>query len=438
LKRFILRIAAAAGLAAVPLAAGLAQGAGGGAASAPAPAPTAVRVQSPAEALAQDAAEYARLNGVSAEEAERRLRALDESVAATDRLQRTYRKRLAGLSIEHRPELRIVVLLTGRKPVRDQVVRTGALDVPVVFHTDAPATRERILEAMLKRGAQIRSAVPDARGMGVDPRSAALVVIVGDGAGSRPDPEALGARIAEIAGVPARVRMLAGAEANFSVEGGARIEGTDTMTGRPAYCTTGFVVTDGARRGIITAAHCPDALTYFDPAGGRTDLPFVGQWGWSYQDVQLNLSEEAQRPLFYVDAKKGVVRAVRGARGRASTRAGDLVCHRGERTGYSCGEVELTDYAPPGELCGGPCAPTWVTVSGPSCGGGDSGAPVFSGNVAYGIVKGGTYTSDRRCAFYYYMSLDYLPPGWSLLREGAPAPAASAVQPGYESPRSPR
>jgi hypothetical protein len=108
-------------------------------------------------------------------------------------------------------------------------------------------------------------------------------------------------------------------------------------------------------------------------------------------------------------------------RRRESTRAGDVVCHRGERTGYSCGEVELVDYAPPGALCGGPCAPDWVTVAGADCGGGDSGGPVFSGDVAFGIMKGGTWDRAGKCRFYYYMSLDYLPQGWSLVTGKNPA-----------------
>jgi hypothetical protein len=76
--------------------------------------------------------------------------------------------------------------------------------------------------------------------------------------------------------------------------------------------------------------------------------------------------------------------------------------------------VDLVDYAPPGTLCGGFCHPTWVTVTGPGCRNGDSGGPVFLGATAFGILKGGNYTRDGRCNFYYYMSTDYLPPGWSL------------------------
>ncbi len=65
------------------------------------------------------------------------------------------------------------------------------------------------------------------------------------------------------------------------------------------------------------------------------------------------------------------------------------------------------------------------TVAGPNCRAGDSGAPVFSGTRAYGIVKGGSYRRDGTCAFYFYMSTDYLPTGWALL--GAPSPMVNSV-----------
>ena len=54
-------------------------------------------------------------------------------------------------------------------------------------------------------------------------------------------------------------------------------------------------------------------------------------------------------------------------------------------------------------------------MTGPSCRAGDSGGPIFNGNVAFGIAKGGSYGRSGRCNFYYYMSTDYLPEGWSLL-----------------------
>jgi streptogrisin C len=388
-----------------------------------------VPVQSSGEALAQDAAEYARQHEVSPDEALLRLRAQEESVAATDRLRTRFAKRLAGISIEHQPSYQIVVLLTGKRRPPDQAIAAGGLTVPVTFRTGAPATRERLLKAIEERGDALRAAFPAARGMGVDPRTGELVLMLSQ-SDKAYDLPAVSARIAEIAGVPARARLIDQPEANLAAEGGARVEGTDTVSGRHAVCTAGFLVSDGARFGLVTAAHCPDVLTYVDPAGTRTELPFVGQWGWSFQDVQVNETQGPAEPLFYADARKTAARSPSAQRTRASTRAGDFVCHRGERTGYSCAEVALTDYAPPGELCGGPCAPVWVAVEGPGCGGGDSGGPVFLGDTAFGIMKGGSWVSGGRCAFYYYMSLDYLPDGWSLLTR----PEAASPQP---APRSP-
>ncbi|HEY1603983.1 MAG TPA: hypothetical protein VGF77_00125 [Allosphingosinicella sp.] len=376
-------------------------------------------VQSADEALAQDAAEYARRHDVPLDEAVHRLRAQQESVAETDRLAALYAKRLAGIAIEDEPDYRIVVLLTGSKPVAGEAVLAGGMLVPIVFRAGAPATRARILKAIDRKADAVRAAFPEARGMGADPRTGALVVMLSEGDADAGDLAGTASRIADIAGVPARVALIERPEANTAVEGGARVTGNDAVTGRRSYCTIGFVVTDGSRNGIVTAAHCPDVLTYADPDGTTALLPFIGQWGWSFQDVQVNAAATGD-PLFFADAKKSLARVPAGQRARASTRAGDFVCHRGERTGYSCGEVEFTDYAPPGTLCGGPCAPDWVTVRGADCGGGDSGGPVFSGDVAFGIMKGASWDRAGKCGFYYYMSLDYLPKGWTLVT-GDPA-----------------
>ena len=237
----------------------------------------------------------------------------------------------------------------------------------------------------------------------------------------------LEAALATLTGVPVTLRLLDGKEANSAaadgIEGGGHVDGVSPVDGRRYACTAGFTVTDGSRfgprYGIVTAAHCPDTLAYVAADRRRIPLDYAGQWGWSFQDVQLNLAAQASgeplAPLFYADTARTLRRAVTGTRARASTRVGDVVCHRGEHTGYSCGEVELIDFAPSGDLCGGPCAPTWVAVAGPGCRAGDSGGPVFDGAVALGIVKGASYRPDGSCGFYYYMSVDYLPDGWRVL-----------------------
>ena len=107
----------------------------------------------------------------------------------------------------------------------------------------------------------------------------------------------------------------------------------------------------------------------------------------------------------------------------ASTRAGDFVCHYGESSGYSCATVELTDYAPPGTLCGGPCSPTWVTVKGPILHSRrQRRAGVQRRRRASGIAKGINRDDGGRCLFYYYMSTDYLPAPWRVLTSGDVSP----------------
>ena len=373
-------------------------------------------VQTRDAALAQDASEYARQYGVPADEALRRLRAQHDSVAAVDAIGERYRDRLAGISVQHRPDYRFVVYLTGTDPVPNTHVSAGGWQVPVVFRTGAKASRDAVIWAITNYQAAIRAALPSPPSMGLDPRSGELVVIVGNAVASgQGGAAALDARLEKLTSVPVQIRLLDRVDANLELHGGGRLEGISADNDRRYRCTTGFTVTDGVRTGITTAAHCLDNMTYYDPQRQPTPLSFVGQWGWGYHDVQIHAGIRPERPLIYSDTARTIERPVEGQRTKSSTRAGDFVCHRGESTGYSCAEVELLDFAPAGDLCGGACLPTWVTVAGPECKGGDSGGPVFSGTTAFGMVKGASYRPNGSCAFYFYMSLDYLPAPWKLL-----------------------
>jgi hypothetical protein len=374
-------------------------------------------VQTQAEAVREDAEQYAAQFGVTPDEAVRRLKAQQDSVPATDAIAREFANRLAGISIEHSPEYRIVVLLTGNEPVADR----NAAGVAIVFRTGAKATRAQALAALKRHLIDLRADLPNARGAGYDQRTGEVVLLVTPEDAKRFGLNAIQARAEQVGGVPVRVMVNELDESNMSVDGGGRVEGTNLQTGRRNLCTTAFVVTNGETDAITTAAHCPDDLTYVDRDGSTVELPMIGSWGAAYRDVQINGSANSPDPLFYSNRGAGTLRRVVTWRNVASTRAGDFVCHYGESSGYSCSVVELTDYAPPGDLCGGPCTPTWVTVRGPSCVPGDSGGPVFSGEVAFGIAKG-VNREGGRCLFYYYMSTDYLPEGWRLLIAGDAKP----------------
>lgn len=366
------------------------------------------------EALAEDAAQYAAQFAVTPAEALRRLKAQQDSVEATDDIAREFSGRLAGISIEHGPTYRIVVLLTGSDPIADR----RAAGVPIVFRTGAKATHAEAVAAMRRHLIDFRNELPGARGAGYDQRTGEVVLLVRPADAARFGVDAIRARAEQLSDVPVRVSVNSLIESNMSVEGGVPVEGVNQLTHRRSRCTTGFVVTNGEVNAIATAAHCPDQLTYSNDDGSSVTLPMIGSWGAAYRDVQINGTADAPLPLFYSDRSDDSVREVETWRSLASTRAGEFVCHYGESSGYSCSTVELTDYAPPGELCGGPCSPTWVTVEGPSCIPGDSGGPVFSGGVAYGIAKGINRDESGNCEFYYYMSTDFLPPPWRLLTVG--------------------
>jgi hypothetical protein len=368
-------------------------------------------VQSASEALADDAIQYAAQFAVTPDEALRRLKAQQASVAATDAVAREFADRLAGISIEHVPAYRIVVLLTGDEAVAG---RNGA-GIPIVFRTGAKATHAQAVDALRKHLIDLRSDLPNARGAGYDQRTGEVVLLVTRADAQRFGPDAIRGRAEQVSGVPVRVIINELNESNMSIDGGGRVEGLNLQTNRRNLCTTAFVVTNGETNAITTAAHCPDQLTYVDRDGSNTVLPMIGSWGAAYRDVQINGSPNSPEPLFYSNRGAGESRRLVSWRNVASTRAGDFVCHYGESSGYSCATVELTDYAPPGDLCGGPCSPTWVTVRGPNCVAGDSGGPVFSGDIAFGIAKGVNRASSGQCLFYYYMSTDYLPPPWRLL-----------------------
>jgi hypothetical protein len=375
---------------------------------------TPARIQTRDEALAQDAASYARRYLLSEEEAVARLRALQASAAFTDRLRQTFRERLVGISIEHQPALRIVVLLTGSAPVADTSIAGEGIVLPVQFRTGATASGDDVIRAMLQRGPELAALLPNARGMGLDPRTGELVILLRAADAARPDLATIRAQAEALTGVKVRFDRAERLD-NLSLAGGARIEGVHAADGKRYACTTGFAVTDGTRTGIATAAHCPDEVEYRDADGSTIALPFAGQWGARTQDVQVNLGPVDQ-PLFHADRGDGSLRRLAAARSRLSTRAGEWLCHYGESSGYSCAEVELVHFAPPGQLCGGACAPTWVTVRTNDCRSGDSGGPVFSGDIAFGITKGGSGGRNSRCNFYFYMSTDFLPAPWRLAR----------------------
>lgn len=96
------------------------------------------QLQTRAAAFSQDASAYARLEGVTEAEALRRLTIQQASIAATDALAAEFADRLAGIIIQHRPNYRFLVHLTGLEPVAPRSLQFDGSSMSVEF---VPAPR---------------------------------------------------------------------------------------------------------------------------------------------------------------------------------------------------------------------------------------------------------------------------------------------------------
>jgi hypothetical protein len=235
------------------------------------------------------------------------------------------------------------------------------------------------------------SALPDVTGFDGRPGEDLLVVYI---AGSEEKAEQLKAtlrKLERVLGLTISLRPNMSRSVNMEyIQGGAVLQNTNS------YCTTGFPVkhTATGQKGITTAAHCPDALLYGNygqPSQFSTPLTFVAAIDDASHDVQWH-TVGSHTPLMSVYAVSTSDYNTRSIMYMwASAEAGQELCFRGVRSGWSCGTVVSNKWNP-GIACGPgqvlPCASTWIRVEGLAlaCAPGDSGAAVVRGNNGHGIV----------------------------------------------------
>lgn len=157
------------------------------------------------------------------------------------------------------------------------------------------------------------------------------------------------------------------------------------FNGNP-LCTGGFTAIRNGNRGLLTARHCQNGITYqhlsgvldnpviADPVpGGTIDL----KWHRTLNPHTTNAEFRASGP--------SIDRTVTDV---ANAPEESVVCHWGETTGYSCDTVKSVDicidYGGGITWCG--LDKTYNHISA----GGDSGGPWFYGNTARGIHSDGS------------------------------------------------
>jgi hypothetical protein len=372
-----------------------------------------VPVQTAAESIAMDAASSARLNNISTDEAARRLRIRNEVDEQLTRIRNSVAGRYAGGYISHSPQYGLVIRLTGAEAVAPQTLTVPSGQFQVRFETGAAATLETLTGTISEKLSALKLAVPELQGAGVDERTGEIVLKVHAVGAAETALLARDAELTTLVGQPVRIEAVPAPAGPTNIRGGTRVF---SSTG---WCTGGFVGHDGTARVLITAAHCPDPLTFEGNDGVTTySMSYVSGIYDANQDVQYHRSGTGMLPEFW--AAQDVRRTLTGKRLRTSTYVGDEFCHHGKRTGYSCGLVSTTTFAPTyAGACGGQaCSPVWINLEGPNLklNRGDSGGPVFVSTVAAGIQSSGSFNETTNVAYYVtYMTTDYLPSGVSLI-----------------------
>jgi len=178
----------------------------------------------------------------------------------------------------------------------------------------------------------------------------------------------------------------------------------------PPGCTAGFTVrrdADGVL-GVLTAGHCGARDGEINGAVAQyQDGRVSGRWDVQWRTVPgHNIVNEVE----YVTGGSTYHQKITGVKGSGDIGEGDGVCKSGIRTGLTCGTVIS------GKVCPSyvkDCESTFIQVAGENgldmSKSGDSGAPVFSGSDAVGIVSGGAPPEDpEHGGNMIYMPVDFV------------------------------
>lgn len=121
--------------------------------------------------------------------------------AITDQISLLFGDRLAGLSVEHKPELKLIVLLTGAQVPASQIHVVSGQNVLVEFRGGATSSKKQLLAAQ-SQTEKILSLLPTFHGSSLDEVNGQLVLYVDQQ--DRPSPEKAG-EVSVALGVPVSI-----------------------------------------------------------------------------------------------------------------------------------------------------------------------------------------------------------------------------------------
>lgn len=336
------------------------------------------------DALLLDAQGYADEHGIDLSEAVHRLQLQEPAGELNAELVANESTTFAGAWIQHAPEFRIIVQFTenGEATIQPYIENGPLADIVEIRTADVPLIElEAIQDAtwLAIRGLNI----PVASGINVFENRVEFYVV---------ERQRLDDALQRLNINPSdKVEIITVNELGSDT--------TEIFAGLALIaCTSGFSVKNGSgTKGITTAAHCNNTQSY-----GTTNLPFQSSAQGGQYDVQWHTAPGLTvRNLMYDGT---YYRLVYGTKSRSSQMLNEYVCKFGTTTLGGCGYITNKNYMPPCK--DGYCyTSTFIYVHRDGVDlseQGDSGGPWFSGNTAYGIMKGQNGNDA------YYMAIDYI------------------------------
>ena len=164
----------------------------------------------------------------------------------------------------------------------------------------------------------------------------------------------------------------------------ADLHGGDTITTRDGVrCSVGFNAVSGHTRYVITAGHCTKLGGTWSGPDGRSIGPAIKSSFPGHDFGLVQVSSEAWEQTRLVDADGGYITVA----GTLPAAVGDKVCLSGSTSGYHCGRIEAfnetVNYGD-GDVVRG------LTRTSVCAEAGDSGGPFMSGDMAQGMLSGGS------------------------------------------------
>lgn len=304
------------------------------------------------EALQEDARAYADTYGVTLDEAIRRLIFQNEVDAVIDRAVRLAGPRFAGAWIEHTPEYRAVILLTGTDSA-PQISELAFSFPGVTIRLGAKFSHADLLEQRTALARDLTSPLP-ATGIGVDVAAGLRVDT------SIPLSEDERGQLASNGRPP--IRFVVHPPLVNQHTWGGRSLGFGNGT-----CTTGFTAkTLSGIPGVLTAGHCPNPnVTYYQNADVSYPLVVYYEF-WDddedYQWMKERTQTHVVEPKFYAGGgyNPGYRTVTNPDAPSWDAMVGDWVCHFGRTSGYSCGTITDSSFQPTGPNGQGFCGPNQV------------------------------------------------------------------------------